>query len=132
LRRTIHLIAGLLLIGVVGGAVTLRKADVELLHADPSPHVAPSPRADLPPNPQPTKKDCMAAVKQARSLAAALPATDLSRYFAERDLLQAMTEASIGEFDDCMEWAVRAKDEVQERRHALQPGEGLKILRADE
>jgi hypothetical protein len=74
----------------------------------------------------------MAAVKQARSLAAALPATDLSRYFADRDLHQAMTEASIGEFDDCLEWAVRATEEVQGRHHALQPGESLKILRADE
>ena len=74
----------------------------------------------------------MAAVEQARSLAAALPSGDISRYFAERDLHQAMIEAGNGEFDDCLEFAARATEEVRELRHTLQPGERLKILQPDE
>jgi hypothetical protein len=81
---------------------------------------------------EPTRADCEAAVEQARTLAAALPADDLSRYFAERDLQQAMVEAGNGEFDDCLEMAERATDEVREHRHALRPGETLKVLRPDE
>jgi cellobiose-specific phosphotransferase system component IIA len=74
----------------------------------------------------------MTAVGEARTLAATLPAGDLSRYFAERDLQQALTEAGNGEFDDCLEWVARAKEEVQERHHTLQPGETLKVRPADE
>jgi hypothetical protein len=81
---------------------------------------------------EPTKADCEAAVEQTRSLAAALPADDLSRYFAERDLHQAMVEAGNGEFDDCLEAAARATDEIKERRHVLQPGEKLKVLQSNE
>lgn len=71
-------------------------------------------------------------MEQARSLALALPPGDLTRYFAERHLHQAMIEAGNGEFDECLEWVARATDEVKERRHELQPGETLKILRAEE
>jgi hypothetical protein len=81
---------------------------------------------------EPTKDDCEAAVQQTRSLAVALPAEDLSRYFAERDLHQAMVEAGNGEFDDCLELAARAADEIKQRRHTLQPGETLKILQSNE
>jgi hypothetical protein len=81
---------------------------------------------------EPTKLDCDAAVEQVRTLAAALPADDLSRYFAERDLHQAMMEAGNGEFDDCLELAARATEEIKERRHVLPPGEKLKILKPDE
>ena len=81
---------------------------------------------------EPTKQDCEAAVEQARAPAAALPADDLSRYFAERDLHQAMVEAGNGEFDDCLELTARAMEEIKERRHALQPGERLKVLQPDE
>ena len=81
---------------------------------------------------EPTKADCEAEVEQTRSLAAALPADDLSRYFAERDLHQAMVEAGNGEFDDCLEAAARATDEIKERRHTLQPGERLKVLQSNE
>ena len=81
---------------------------------------------------EPSKEDCEAAVGQARAVAATLPANDLSRYFAERDLHQAMVEAGNGEFDECMEFAARAADELRERRHELPPGETLKVLRADE
>lgn len=83
------------------------------------------------PQVEPTKENCTASVEQARSLAMALPADDLSRYFAERHLHQAMVEAGNGEFDDCLEWAARATDEVRERRHKLQPGETFKVLPAD-
>jgi hypothetical protein len=79
-----------------------------------------------------TREGCVAAVEQARALAMALPDGDVSRYFAERHLHQAMIEAGNGEFDDCLEWTERAIDEVKERRHTLEPGETLKVLRPDE
>ena len=81
---------------------------------------------------EPTRESCEAAVKQTRVLAAALPADDLSRYFAERDLHQAMIEAGNGEFDDCLDMTARAADEIKERRHTLQPGEKLKVLQSNE
>jgi len=71
----------------------------------------------------------VAAVAEARALAASRPAEDLSRYFAERHLQQAMMEAGNGEFDECLEWAARAGDEVRNPRHQLPPGETLKVLR---
>ena len=114
MRPTILLTACLLLVGVASGVATPFNADTD------------SPEAE------PTMGACVAAVEQARSLAAALPSGDISRYFAERDLHQAMIEAGNGEFDDCLEFAARATEEVQELRHALQPGERLKILQADE
>jgi hypothetical protein len=81
---------------------------------------------------EPTREDCVAAVDQARSLAASLPAEDLSRYFAERHLHQAMVEAGNNEFDECLEYAERATDEVREHRHVLQPGETFKVLQPHE
>jgi hypothetical protein len=78
------------------------------------------------------KQECEAAMEQARTLAAALPADHLSRYFAERDLQQALVEANNGEFDECLEMAARATDEARERRHELPPGEKLKVLKPDE
>jgi hypothetical protein len=81
---------------------------------------------------EPGKLECDTAVAQARTLAAALPADDLSRYFAERDLQQALVEAGNGEFDDCLELAARAAEETRERRHELPPGEKLKVLKSNE
>jgi hypothetical protein len=81
---------------------------------------------------EPTREACTAAVEQAQSIAAALPAEDVSRYFAERDLHQALVEAGNGEFDDCLEAVARATDELRERRHRLQPGERLDVLRPDQ
>src|SRR5260370_25555054 len=81
---------------------------------------------------EPTKQGCEAAVEQTRALAAALPADDLSRYFAERDLHQAMVEAGNGEFDDCLELAARAADEIKDRRHELQPRERLNVLKSNQ
>jgi hypothetical protein len=82
--------------------------------------------------PEPTRENCVAAVEDARSLAVALPADDLSRYFAERHLLQAMAEAGNGEFDECLEYAERATVEVQQHLHSLLPGETFKVLQPNE
>jgi hypothetical protein len=101
-----------LVVGLAWGAATLSRA--------------------APVSVEPTREDCEAAVEQARALATALPADDPSRYFAERDLHQAMVEAGNGEFDDCLEMAERATEEVREHRHVLHPGETLKVLRPDE
>jgi hypothetical protein len=91
-----------------------------------------SPAACEPDAAEPTREDCVASMDEARALAAALPAEDLSRYFAERHLQQAQTEAGSGEFDECVEYAERATVEIKERRHRLQPGETFKVLRPDE
>jgi hypothetical protein len=81
---------------------------------------------------EPSREACMTAVEQARAVATALPTDDASRYFAERDLHQALVEAGNGEFDDCLEAVARATDELRERRHQLKPGERLNVLRPDE
>lgn len=79
-----------------------------------------------------TREDCDSAVAEARALAASLPPDHLSRYFAERHLHQALVEAGNGEFDECLDMAARASDEVRERRHELRPGEKLRVLGPDE
>ena len=114
MRRTILLTVGFLVIGLASGAATRCDANPDSPEAEPG------------------KEECVAAVEQARSLAAALPSGDISRYFAERDLHQAMVEAGNGEFDDCLELAARATDEIKERRHVLQPGERLNVLKSNE
>jgi len=81
---------------------------------------------------EPTRETCDAAVAAARAQAAALPADDVSRYFAERDIQQALVEAGNGEFDDCLEKVESATLELRERHHSLQPGERLDILGAHE
>jgi len=91
-----------------------------------------SPGAAAPASEEPTQEDCNVAVAEARALAAALPSDHLSRYFAERHLHQALVEAGNGEFDECVDMAARASDEVRERRHELLPGEKLKVLGAHE
>lgn len=77
---------------------------------------------------EPTKEACDAAVAKGRALADTLPTSDLSRVFAESYLHQALVEAGNGEFDDCIEKAEAAVDEVKERRHVLPPGKTLKDL----
>lgn len=81
---------------------------------------------------EPTLEDCKAAVGNVRILATDLPPDNLSRYFAERHLQQALVEAGNGEFDECLEMAARAAEQVRERRHDVAPGERLKVLKADE
>lgn len=120
--RTVLLTTSLLLAGLATGAITPRNADAGSDKAE----ALQSKQAE------PTRENCATAMDQARALAAALPAGDLSRYFAERHLHQAMIEANNGEFDDCLEWTARAIDEVKERRHVPQPGETLKVLRPNE
>ena len=88
--------------------------------------------AATPASEEPTREECDAAVAEARALAADLPSDHLSRYFAERHLHQALVEAGSGEFDECLDMAARASDEVRERRHELLPGEKLKVLGAHE
>jgi len=93
---------------------------------------ATTPGSAAPASAEPTREECEAAVAQAHAQAAVLPANDLSRYFAERDLHQALIEAGNGEFDDCLDATGRATDELRERRHQLQPGEHLKVLQPNE
>src|ERR1700730_15482351 len=93
--------------------------------------LSPRPRA-LPAPAPPSAASCQTVVEAARSLTETLPADDLSRRAAESDLAQAMVEAGNGEFDDCLEFAARATDEIKERRHTLQPGESLKVLQSNE
>jgi hypothetical protein len=83
------------------------------------------------PEPAPSGESCAAAIGAARTLAATLPLGDYSRFFAERDLAQAVAEAGNGEFDDCLEWAARAAQEVRERYHSPQSGETLKSHASD-
>jgi hypothetical protein len=79
----------------------------------------------------PNQASCLTAVAAARELAERLPAGDASRYFAERDLQQAMTEAGNGEFDDCLERAEQATLEIKQHRHTLKPGETLNVRPAE-
>jgi len=76
---------------------------------------------------EPSQASCLAAVAAARELAERLPVDDASRYFAERDLQQAVTEAGNGEFDDCLEWAAEATLEIKQHRHTLAPGESPNV-----
>ena len=68
---------------------------------------------------------CQAMIAQSRLHAAALPADDLSRRFAERELDSAALELAAGDLDDCEMMAKRAKRTIQTRPYALRPGEAL-------
>jgi len=81
---------------------------------------------------EPTAEDCANAMALARTASMKLPEGHLSRYFAERGLLQAAAEAGNGEFDDCIYWSEQALEEAREQRHMLRPGETLHVLRPDE
>ncbi|MDB5648862.1 MAG: hypothetical protein JWL62_382 [Hyphomicrobiales bacterium] len=104
----------------------------ELVHQEPSKPLAAPPLPQRSPFARPdTMRDCDIGVERSRTLVQTLPEGDLSRYFAERMLQQALTEAGNREFDDCVEWAEQAALEIMEHRHQLQPGETLDILKAD-
>ncbi|MFL5281525.1 MAG: hypothetical protein ACJ8AW_11155 [Rhodopila sp.] len=77
---------------------------------------------------EPTREACDAAVAKAHKLAETLPRLHASHYFAEVNLRQALVEAGNGEFDDCLELAEQAEDEVRNLRHLLKPGESLRIM----
>lgn len=96
-----------------------------VVDAGPAAVTAPSPPDDG----EPSKEECLAAIDETRALAGALPADHPSRYVAERYLRQSLAEAGNGEYDDCIEWAGRATEEVRERRHG---NEKIKVLQADE
>ena len=72
------------------------------------------------------RTDCTKALEEGWSKAKQLSSKSLSRYFAERFLQSAETEASNGEYDGCVEYAEKAVDEVENRWHWLAPGETKK------
>ncbi|MEJ0047453.1 MAG: hypothetical protein WDN04_16075 [Rhodospirillales bacterium] len=67
----------------------------------------------------PTKENCRAAIAHARVLANQLAVGSMSRRFADSDLVQAGAEGGNGEFDDCLEYAAKAEDEVRHPHHGL-------------
>ncbi len=74
---------------------------------------------------------CVAAVKDARLQAAALPAGHLSRRFAEHDLDTAILEMEAGDVDECQDLVQRAHETVKTRRYVLKPGQTLNGYRPD-
>ena len=68
---------------------------------------------------------CRRTVAALRVRAAALPAEDLSRRFAERDLETALLELAAGDGEDCEMAAARAEHTIRTRPYVLRPGEVL-------
>lgn len=69
---------------------------------------------------------CMAAVAEVRDQAAALPAGDPSRRFAEHDLDTALTEMNAGEVEECPGLVENARMTLLKRLYRLRPGERLR------
>ena len=69
---------------------------------------------------------CRKTVAELRVRAAALPADDLSRRFAERDLDTALLELAAGDGEDCEMAAARAEHAIENRPYVLRAGEVLK------
>jgi hypothetical protein len=76
---------------------------------------------------EPTLQECTKALEEGRDKANKLSAKSLSRYFAERFLQSAEAEAGNGEYDGCLEYAEKAVDEIDNRRHWLAPGETFRV-----
>jgi hypothetical protein len=76
---------------------------------------------------EPTLADCTKAVEEGRSKANQLSPKSLSRYFAERFLQSAETEAGNGEYDECVEYAEKSVDEAENRWRRLAPGETFRV-----
>jgi hypothetical protein len=76
---------------------------------------------------EPTLEDCTKALQDGRDRTIKLSAKSLSRYFAERFLQNAEAEAGNGEYDGCLEYAEKAIDEIDNRRHWLAPGETFRM-----
>jgi len=110
-----------LALGIWCAVLAPAHANIEAHNTDADAHNAESPD-------EPTMEACEAAVAKGRALADTLPTSELSRVFAESYLHQALVEGGNGEFDDCLEKAEAAVDEVKERRHVLPPGKTLKDL----
>ncbi len=70
---------------------------------------------------------CISAIAETRVLAAAMPADDLSRRFAEHELDTARIEMDSGEVDDCPDFIERARHIIATRPYVLRPGEALGI-----
>jgi len=115
------MLSACLVLGIWSTVLASAHANTEAANTAAGPHYAEPPD-------EPTMEACEAAVAEGRALADTLPTSDLSRVFAESYLHQAMVEAGNGEFDDCIERAEMAVDEVKERRHVLPPGKTLKDL----
>jgi len=115
------MLSACLVLGIWSTVLASAHANTEAANTAAGPHYAEPPG-------EPTMEACEAAVAEGRALADTLPTSDLSRVFAESYLHQAMVEAGNGEFDDCIERAEMAVDEVKERRHVLPPGKTLKNL----
>lgn len=76
---------------------------------------------------EPTLVDCTRALEEGWSRTKQLPSGSLSRYFAERFMQSAETEANNGEYDGCVEYSEKAVDEVENRWHRLAPGETFRV-----
>ena len=77
---------------------------------------------------QPSADDeaaCEADVAATRAEAAAFPAGDPSRRFAEHALATALTEMSAGEVDECPGLVEQARVILTTRPYVLRPGETL-------
>ncbi len=68
---------------------------------------------------------CRVTVADLRVRAAFLPANDLSRYVAERELESALRELIAGDVDDCEGMAEHAAQVIETRPYVLRPGEVL-------
>lgn len=79
---------------------------------------------------EPSREDCTKALQRGHELASRLSPKSLSRYFALRYLQSAEAEAGNGEFDECVEFATKAVDEIENRSHWLAPGETFRATTA--
>jgi hypothetical protein len=79
----------------------------------------------------PTVDQCKATLHVARAKIEALPVDHISRHFAESRLNAAEAEASAADFDDCVEEAWKAINEIKHRWHSLEPGQRLRIQTAN-
>lgn len=70
---------------------------------------------------EPESKSCKAALARAHDAVATLAPGSEARKFADFDLVQAKAEAGNGEFDDCMDYAASALDEVRHPHHLQTP-----------
>jgi hypothetical protein len=76
---------------------------------------------------EPGLQECTKALQDGWDKARTLSAKSLSRHFAERFLQSAEAEAGNGEYDECLEYAEKASDEIDNRRHWLAPGETFRV-----
>jgi hypothetical protein len=68
--------------------------------------------AEEPSAEEPSLEACQTLVAAVRAELASTPVGAMTRRFVDTDLAQALTEAGNGEYDDCMEYAQRARVEL--------------------